>query len=327
MDASTEELQRMLANNLRGLLAVRDELSGWLGSFDQYRAAGRGADRAFYLECWNGGSFVNDKVKFDGAPVRIDHASLAIIGGMVPDRLREVLVDADDGLSARFLYIWPDPAPIEPLADCGYVEATLRRERLLGAARALRSLSMGTGKYGEPTPRALALDADASRLFSEFDCSARQKARSLSGFSAGWHGKNSGRALRLALTFEMLAWAARGGEEPVSVSANAMARACGYLDYAAAMLDRVQSGLAIGRAEADAAIIMRHLLETNPSEINERELYQTAGFAWLRETTRRKAAFSVLREANWISKPDVAGKGRRRSDWEVSPLPAKRDHR
>jgi hypothetical protein len=53
MDTSIEELQRMLAENPRGLLYVRDELAGWLGGFDRY--GGRGADRAFWLESWNGG--------------------------------------------------------------------------------------------------------------------------------------------------------------------------------------------------------------------------------------------------------------------------------
>jgi hypothetical protein len=51
MDTSTEELQRLLAENPRGLLYVRDELVGWLGGFDRYGM--RGADRAFYVETWN----------------------------------------------------------------------------------------------------------------------------------------------------------------------------------------------------------------------------------------------------------------------------------
>jgi hypothetical protein len=36
MDTSTQELQRLLSENPRGLMHVRDELAGWLGSFDQY---------------------------------------------------------------------------------------------------------------------------------------------------------------------------------------------------------------------------------------------------------------------------------------------------
>jgi hypothetical protein len=64
------------------------------------------------LECWNGGAYVCDRVRYHGAPVRIEHASLAIIGGMVPDRLREALADADDGLVERLIYVWPDPVPM-----------------------------------------------------------------------------------------------------------------------------------------------------------------------------------------------------------------------
>jgi hypothetical protein len=165
MDSSTEELQRMLAEAPRGLLYLRDELAGWLGSFDRYN--GNGADRAFFLECWNGGTYVCDRVRYHGEPIRIEHASLAIIGGMVPDRLRKVLAGADDGLAARLMYIWPAPMPIEPLADRGDNEAAQRRTILTGAARRLRALSMGADNHGTPVPKALRLDAEARVLFDD----------------------------------------------------------------------------------------------------------------------------------------------------------------
>ena len=91
MDATTQELQHLLAGQPRGLLCVRDELSGWFGDHDRY--GGHGADRAFYLEAWNGGAYVVDRVKHRGQPVRIERASLAILGGMQPDRLREIGLD------------------------------------------------------------------------------------------------------------------------------------------------------------------------------------------------------------------------------------------
>jgi hypothetical protein len=319
MDTSTEELQRMLAESPRGLLYVRDELAGWLGGFDRY--GGAGADRAFFLETWNGGGYVCDRVRYHGAPVRIERASLAIVGGMVPDRLREVLADADDGLAARLIYLWPDPMPIAPLADHADAEAAQRRNTLITAARRLRALAMGADDRGEPAPRALRLDADALRLFDELRLDAMTRARDASGLAAGWAGKNPGRALRLALAYQMLAWAARGGVEPASVSADAVVRAGGYLDYATAMLDRVLSGLAIGRADADAAVIARHLLATRAAHLNERELYQTTGFAWARDSSRRAAALALLDldHAGWIHRPNAAGHGRPRGDWLVSP--------
>ena len=66
------------------------------------------------------------------------------------------------------------------------------------------------------------------------------------------------------------------------------------LEYAANMLDRVTAGLAISQAEVDAVAIARHLLATEASRLNERELYQSVGFRWARDRERRAAAFAVL---------------------------------
>jgi hypothetical protein len=327
MDTSTEELQRKLAECPRGLLHVRDELMGWLGGFNRY--GGNGADRAFYLECWNGGSYVCDRVRYHDAPVRIEHAALAIIGGMVPDRLCEVLADADDGLLERLLFVWPEPVPIAPLSDRGTDDAAECRAVLQRAAQKLHALEMGADDGDQPAPRALPLDEDALGLFDEKRQEAMRRARSASGLAAGWHGKNPGRILRLALVFELLAYAACDNDaaEPSIVSVDAVMRASRYIDYAAAMLERVIGGLAIGRAEADAAQIARHVLtiaqgspqDTRLKVLNERELYQQCGFAWARAAKRRAEAFAVLQKAGWVRASEGDGKGRPRGDWEVNP--------
>jgi hypothetical protein len=177
---------------------------------------------------------------------------------------------------------------------------------------------MGADDWGRPTPRALLLHEYARELFDEIRRDTMTRARELSGFAAGWHGKNPGRALRLALVYELLASAIRGHTEPASISADAVARAGGYLDYAACMLDRAIAGLAIGQAEADAASIARHLLAMQATRINERTLYQMAGFHWARERRRRAAALGLLDHAGWLRR-HAGGIGRPRGDWEVSP--------
>jgi hypothetical protein len=317
MDATTEELQRLLAEQPRGLLYMCDELTGWLGNHDRY--GGHGGDRAFYLEAWNGGAYVADRVKYHGAPVRIARAALTILGGMQPDRLREALAGADDGLAARLAYVWPDAVPITALTREGGGEARARRDRLMTAARRLSELAMDGDPSGEPAPRVLPLDRDAFELFDELRREAMERARSSRGLAAGWHGKTPGRALRLALCYELLASAGTDGNEPRLVTADALARAGGYLDYLAAMLDRVTAGLAIGPAEADAAIIARHILADRSAALNERELYQLPGWTWLRVAARRAAALHVLAEAGWVRAMTRAGNGRPRGDLEVSP--------
>ena len=49
------------------------------------------------------------------------------------------------------------------------------------------------------------------------------------------------------------------------------------------MLDRVSAGLAIGQTEADASVIARHILATGAPALNERALYQSPGWSWLRD--------------------------------------------
>jgi Protein of unknown function (DUF3987) len=313
---------------------MRDELAGWLGSFDRY--GGNGADREFYLECWNGDAYVSDRVKFDGVPLRIEHASLANIGGIVPDRLREALAGADDGLPARFIFVWPEPEPITALCERGATDAAERRRKLLKAAARLRALKMGTGDNGRPIPIILRLDDDAFHLFDDQRQDSMGRARCASGLAGGWHGKNAGRLLRLAIVFELLAWAAFdvAAFEPASISADAMVRAGGFVDYAGAMFERVTAGLAITQAQADAAQIARHLLtiakaaplRARLKPLNERQLYQHRGFTWARDPKRRAEAFAVLCDASWVRRPRADGHGRPRGDWEVNPriLEAKR---
>jgi hypothetical protein len=248
---------------------------------------------------------------------------------MVPDRLREALADADDGLPARFFFIWPELVPIAPLCEHGAVDAAERRHMLDKAARRLRALKMGTDDHGQPAPMALRLDGIASGLFDEQRQEAMLRARAASGLAGGWHGKNPGRLLRLAIVFEYLAWVARddGAAEPMRVSADAVVRAGGFVDYAAAMFERVIAGLAVTRAQADAAQIARYVLavvQAAPPRarlklLNERSLYQRASFSWARDPQRRAEAFAVLCDAGWLKRPQADGHGRPRGDWQVNP--------
>ncbi len=110
-DATTEKLGELLRENPRGLLVLRDELVGWLESFDRQ---GREADRAFYLEAWNGkGSFYIDRIQ--RGSLFVPALTLSVFGGIQPDRLKTFFAGAManggemDGLLQRFqLIAFPD---------------------------------------------------------------------------------------------------------------------------------------------------------------------------------------------------------------------------
>ena len=293
MDATMEELQNLLAGQPRGLLYVRDELTGWFGNHDRY--GGNGGDRAFFLEAWNGGSYTVDRVKHRGHPVRISRMALGIFGGMQPDRLREALAGADDGLAARFVYIWPDPPPISKLASEPDETMRDRRSKLAAAASRLHGLPMGIDGAGEPAPILLRLDHDALTLFDEL----RQEAmkahsfRSWIGVGLARQDARPGAASGARLRVSSVVGAARPRAARWSAETQWPGLA-GYLDYLAAMFDRTTAGLAIGRHEADAAAIARHILSARPAMLNERELYQLPGWSWLRDKARRACALRVL---------------------------------
>jgi hypothetical protein len=317
--ATTEELVFMLSGNPRGLVLVRDELSGWLGDFDRY-SNGSG-DRPFYLESWNGGSYQPDRVKDRENPVSCRYTSLAIIGGLQPDKLREALSGSDDGLAARFLYVWPSPPPFRRLDFEHNERAIERRERLLGAARWLRSLTMDADGKGDPTPRIMRLDNKARALLDDVRREAYERIKASKGIAAGWHGKTPARALRLALVMEHLQSAADGCTAPDEVSGQAMARAAEYLDYATGMMERSLAGLAIDQADALAADIARLLVQTKPETVNERAIYQRAGFHALRNRDLRQRVFVALESAGFVRKeqPKAGMSGRHPSDWLVNP--------
>jgi len=86
-DCTVEALSEILADNPRGVLAYADELAGWFGAFDQYRAHG-GRDRALWLESWNGGPTHVDRVR--RGHVLVPNWSVCIVGGIQPEPMRKL---------------------------------------------------------------------------------------------------------------------------------------------------------------------------------------------------------------------------------------------
>jgi hypothetical protein len=103
-DMTIEAAARALADNPRGMLVVRDELAGWFGSMDAYRQHGEGKDRAAWLEAYNGGPKMIERVV--AGSIYVPNWSLSLIGGIQPDALRRIADKLpDDGLMQRFMLI------------------------------------------------------------------------------------------------------------------------------------------------------------------------------------------------------------------------------
>lgn len=108
---TVEKLGELLRTTPSGILLWRDELAGFLRTLEKQ---GHEADRAFYLEAWNGKQgFTYDTI--GRGTIMIERATVSVFGTIQPGPmaacLRENLVGGgSDGLIPRFqIMVFPDP--------------------------------------------------------------------------------------------------------------------------------------------------------------------------------------------------------------------------
>ena len=103
-DTTIEALGEILARSGRGTLIKRDEISGWLGSMEQYTSkGGANAVRGFWIQAFDGG--YHSVHRIGRGDIHIDNLSVSIIGGIQPKKMAEhgLLKLTSDGLLQRFI--------------------------------------------------------------------------------------------------------------------------------------------------------------------------------------------------------------------------------
>lgn len=263
-DATIEVVaQRLAFAAPKGLLIVRDELAGHLKGMNAYHPGAR----TFWLESFGGREFRVDRVKHP-EPIRIRHCACAWWGGIQPDRLAEVMREADDGLLARFIYVWPEARRFElPSANPDVAVAT-------AALLRLNALEMAEGPDGRE-PVIVRLDPAA---LPDLVALARyaQDAQAFAGpLMSSTLGKARGLALRISLVLTMLWWAAEGGTSapPTTISREAFqAAALLVRDYIMPMAERVFVDAAATMRDRNAATLARWIAKARPSEVHGRFL-------------------------------------------------------
>jgi hypothetical protein len=314
-DATTEKLAALAAALPRGLLLVRDELSGWFGAFDRY--GGGGADRSFALEMYGGRPYSVDRMKHP-EPLRIRHLSIGVLGGIQPDKLAAILSGPDDGLPARFLWSWPDVAPGFALSREVSSDAPAQE-----AFAKLADLLMGTDDFGYPEPKRLRLSSDAEDVLEEFARRMAWRAHQASGLFSGTLGKARGHAMRLANTLEHLWWCGEtGGPEPEVISRQAVTAAAHLVEeYFIPMAERVFGDASIPATERNAMTLARYLRAHRLARFNARDLRREIG-GTLREPAPMDAACTARVEAGLIRpRFERAGQtsGKPAKNYEVNP--------
>jgi hypothetical protein len=214
-DCTLERLGVICERQPRGLLQMRDELGGWLENMSRYSG---GSDRPFWLEGYGGRAYVVERLS--RGPLTVPRLSIAVLGGIQPDRLKSLLLEADDdGLLARFWPLWPEPVPVKRPTAVGndtLIEAVLAR---------LLTLDLVTGEDGELRPWLVPFDEPARALMDDFRAEVRRWEAEAEGLLLSFIGKLPGMAARLALVLACLDWASGEGDEPREIGVAHFGRA------------------------------------------------------------------------------------------------------
>lgn len=216
-DTTVEAVAPLLLENWRGLLLVRDELSGWIGGFDAYSNS-RGKDVAKWLEMHGGRSMIVDRKTGQPRTIYVPRAAVSVTGTIQPAVLRRVLSQQyrDNGLAARLLFAAP-PRRQKRWSEADVAESV--QENFAALLEKLYELQPARDVDGEPLPSLVKLSPDAKRLWVQFYNEHAEQHENLSGdLSACW-SKLEGYSARLALIVHLSRAALGETDDPLIADA------------------------------------------------------------------------------------------------------------
>ncbi len=308
-DSTMEALADVVSGNPRGVVLWRDELAAWFANLGRYSG---GSDRAHYLEAWSAESVTINR-RNRSQPLHLARFPVSIVGTIQPDRIAEAFAGGDDGLAARFLYVWPAAPDYTRLADRRAPDddnAFVRLTRIMHAA--------GTAD----SPLVLRFDSEAEALFDHFHAGLHRQTREADGLEAGWLGKGPGTVLRLAGILALLAWSEQddAAQPPAIIGRETVQLAIGLWDhYFRAHARNVFNQT--GRSDRDrhARRVVRWLQHTGTEELS-RELVRREALAHAVDAEGADRVLARLQQGGVIRLlPAPGGRGRPAKRWAVNP--------
>ena len=221
-DATIESLVTILSDNWRGVLLSRDELVGWIGSFDRY--AGRGtasADAAHWLSIYNAESIIVDRKTGDTPSIFVPDAAVSVCGGIQPGILNRAISaeHRENGLLSRLLLAYPPRQPKQWRDDeIPQADEDAFRELLTG----LFSLGSDTDTVGCPKPAIVWLSDEARSIVKDYVNSHGAEQAGLTGDLAAAWSKLEEIPARLALIIHCIRHVCGDAVDPWICDADSM---------------------------------------------------------------------------------------------------------
>jgi hypothetical protein len=264
-DTTIEALSRILEGS-PGITLSRDEIVGWVNSMDAYKG-GKGAERQQHLSAWAGAPVKVDRKTSN--TVLIEHPVVSVTGGVQPDVMLELAVEAGrrDGFLERMLWVVPNAKPALWSEDEISHEASTA---LLSLFRRLR--------HPEASPSPVSLSRGAYRLFTSWYDENQSSITESGGLMQGVYAKMPLQLARLTLIIHCL----EHPDSPSSrlVSAETMAAAIKLVEYF-----RGQAGIALAmvgvgssyRGSGTTARIFQILIKARGEWCSRSKLHQQLG--------------------------------------------------
>jgi len=212
-DTTVEALAPILKRNPRGLCLARDELSGWLGSFDRYVGGKGGADASHWLSMYNGETIIVDRRTGQPRTIYVHLASMCVAGGIQPAILHKALgrEHRESGLCARLLLACPPRKP-KKWTEKGIDQ--LLEDKIARMLDWLYELHPAIDDDEKLQPVVIGMTRDAKAAWKAYYISHAEEANELTGELAAAFSKLEETACRLALIIHYARWAA--GDESIS---------------------------------------------------------------------------------------------------------------
>ncbi len=300
-DATIEKMGELQKDNPQGLLLFRDEL---IGLFATWEKDGHEADRAFYLESWNGDRpYTSDRI--GRGTVFIDNLCVSLFGGIQPSKLTGYLYQAmrgrnNDGLVQRLqILVYPD----EP-RDWTFVDTPINVQAKEQAYRVVERLAAMDfrqhGAFVEETQRPYyRFDEQAQAVFNEWLTELETKLR--------WDhdepvliehlGKYRSLMPTLALLFHVLSLA--DGQQASQVSLESAQRAAAWCDYLESHARRIYGLVTNLTMQAASRLAIQIRQQALPNPFTARDVYRK-GWSLLDDRQVIEHACEELLSLGWV---------------------------
>lgn len=318
-DATVEKLGDLLVHNSKGLLVFRDELIGLLASWDR---EGHEADRAFYLEGWNGTSgFSIDRI--GRGSVRVPNLCLSVFGGVQPELLERYLAGIassldNDGRIQRFqVLVYPEAVPWE----------WRDRHPVKGAREAVRDVFDRLAAF-DPVQDGAApandfaklphfgFDDEAQELFIEW-CTLLHRELIANEMNPMLR-QHLGKFEKLFCAVALILHLAEGNIGAVKI--DSALRAAAWCEYLHAHARRIYALVEVAKVNT-ASMLGRRITEGKLADgFTARDVWKK-GWAGIRSTADAEAALAILEEHGWIvgSETDDEQPGRPTTRYAINP--------